>query len=140
MKAIAAIEVVVVCISAFITDKIEAGDKDADRLRCNWPEDQGPAAGKRADARVAGRTAPGVRANLDTLDEIAGCLGCELSELIAGASKNSRDYLTRELAGTIQRMNARQRGMFMEIAEIIMDHECCIKNAPPHCGAGCVFA
>ena len=64
------------------------------------------------------------RANLDTLDEIAGCLGCELSELIAGASKNSRDYLTRELAGTIQRVNARQRGMFMEIAEIIMDHEC----------------
>ena len=63
------------------------------------------------------------KANLDTLDEISGCLECGLGELITGVSNNGRDYLSLELDSTIRRMNASQRDMFMEIAELIMAHE-----------------
>ena len=44
---------------------------------------------------------------------------------LAGLRRRYRQMadLSRELDSTIQRMNARQRDMFMEIAELIMAHE-----------------
>ena len=63
------------------------------------------------------------KTNLDTLDKIADCLGCELSELISGVSMKERGYLSPELDGTLERLNPRQRSMVMEIAELILNYE-----------------
>ena len=61
------------------------------------------------------------RVNLETLAEIAACLGCGLEELVTGVSAGDRDYLNGELAKTLERMNAKQRSMLLEMAELILN-------------------
>lgn len=61
------------------------------------------------------------RINLDTLAEIAAALGCGLEELVVGVSSGDRGYLNGELAQTLARMNAKQRSMLLEMAELILN-------------------
>lgn len=62
------------------------------------------------------------KVSLDTLAEAAGHLDCGLEELVSGVSGGRPDYLDRELADTLSRMNARQKGMLMEMAELILNY------------------
>lgn len=57
--------------------------------------------------------------SLDTLAEIATQLGCDLPELVSGVAMRREEYLDRELGELHAHMNARQRKMLLEIAEII---------------------
>ena len=61
------------------------------------------------------------RVNLDTLAEIADCLDCGLEELVTGVSSGSENYLKGELSRTLERMNAKQRSMLLEMAVLILN-------------------
>lgn len=62
------------------------------------------------------------RVNLDTLSEIAGYLECELGSLVTGISAGAPNYLDRELAEVLNQMNARQKSMLMEMADLILNY------------------
>ena len=60
------------------------------------------------------------KVNLDTLSEIGASLGCDLGELVTGVAAGSPLYL--EVAQTLQKMNARQKSMLMEMADLILNY------------------
>lgn len=62
------------------------------------------------------------RTNLDMLSEIALQLECELGELVTGVAAGQQDYLDRDLAAVLAQMNARQRSMLMEMADLILNY------------------
>ena len=62
------------------------------------------------------------KVNLDTLSEIGASLGCDLGELVTGVAASSPLYLDREVAQTLQKMNARQKSMLMEMAYLILNY------------------
>ena len=62
------------------------------------------------------------KVNLDTLSEIGASLGCDLGELVTGVAAGSPLYLDREVAQTLQKMNARQKSMLMEMADLILNY------------------
>lgn len=62
------------------------------------------------------------RVNLDTLSEVAHHLDCGLGELVTGVANEAPDYLDREMAEVLVQMNARQRSMLMEMADLILNY------------------
>lgn len=58
--------------------------------------------------------------SLDTLAEIATFLQCDVAELIVGTTPRHEEYLTRELNALYQKMNAEQKAMLLDIANIII--------------------
>ena len=62
------------------------------------------------------------KVNLDTLSEIGASLGCDLGELVTGVAASSPLYLDREVAQTLQKMNARQKSMLMVMADLILNY------------------
>ena len=64
------------------------------------------------------------RANLDTLSDVAALLGCDVAELLSGATCNQRDYLTGELLQLYEGMSDGKRRLLLRLAEEILQfHE-----------------
>ncbi len=62
--------------------------------------------------------------SLDTLAEIATILQCDVTELIVGSAPRQEEYLTRELTAVYKMMDAQQKTMLLDIANIIVRRGC----------------
>lgn len=60
--------------------------------------------------------------NLDTLSAVSGWLGCSMAELLTGADAGREDYLSGEISLLSERMDEKQKRLFLEIGESILKH------------------
>ena len=59
--------------------------------------------------------------SLDTLSQISGALGCQLTELLDGANPHQAHYLDAELAQYWRRMAPSQRNLLVKMARLIAE-------------------
>lgn len=62
------------------------------------------------------------RVSLDTLCAIAGHLGCDPGVLVSGAAFAQEQYLDRDLALYVGRMDPRQKRMLLDMARLILNY------------------
>lgn len=60
------------------------------------------------------------KVSLDTLSEIAGCLGCDIGELVTGVTPAHESFLNQEFQELLGAMNYRQRKMLFDLAGVIV--------------------
>ena len=61
------------------------------------------------------------KVSLDTLASIAACLGCDPSELLAGAAPGAPGYLDGALSAACAEMSPSQKKLLLSIAEDILE-------------------
>lgn len=60
--------------------------------------------------------------SLDLLAEISVLLSCEIAELVTGAAVQSDNYMDREFAEYLKRLNSRDKKLLLEMAKAMSEN------------------
>ena len=63
------------------------------------------------------------KVNLETMSNIAEVLGCDITDFLDGATKNSAHYLVQDLCETFNQLNANSKKTLLEISEILLKNQ-----------------
>ena len=63
------------------------------------------------------------KVNLETMSNIAEILGCDITEFLTGATKNTTNYLSDDINKIFGKLNATNKKTLVEISEVLLKNQ-----------------